>query len=231
MITCIIIDDEPLAIQQLEQYIENTPNLESKGSFDNAIDALNFLHTNSVDLLFADINMPQMTGIEFVEALPFDIKVIFVTAYREYAVEGFALDVADYLLKPLSYSSFTKSIDKVSNRYFNIPTPIEAVNTEYIFVRSEYRSVRIDFKDIQYIESQREYLDIVLDNGDVITTHGSLNNFSEKIPADSFIRVHRSFIVNINKVRVIERNAIVFGKKYITISEPSRETIMNYVNR
>ncbi|MFI3280647.1 MAG: LytTR family DNA-binding domain-containing protein [Rikenellaceae bacterium] len=230
MISCIVIDDEPLALKQIEQYVTKTPILELMGSFDSAVEALGFLRENSVDLLFVDINMPQISGLEFVEALPFDIKVIFVTAYREYAIEGFALDAADYLLKPLSYASFLKSVEKVHNRYFNRGA-VERVDNDYMFVRSEYRSVRINFRDIQYIESKREYLDIKLSSGDVITTHGALNAIADRLPSERFIRVHRSFIVNLEQVNVIERNSIVFGKQYITISDQSREVVMKYIGR
>lgn len=228
MIRCIIIDDEPLALQQLEQYISKTPILELKGSFDNANDALVYLHESSVDLLFVDINMPQISGLEFVEALPFDVKVIFVTAYREYALEGFALDAADYLLKPISYGAFVKSVEKVNKRYFSDSSP-KPTNKDYIFVRSGYRSVRVNFSEIKYIESKREYLDIVLNSDEVITTHGSLNSIVEKLPNDKFVRVHRSFIVNLDQINVIERNSIVFGKVYIPISEQSKDSIMDYL--
>ncbi len=230
MISCIVIDDEPLALQQIEQYVDKTPNLELKGSFETASEALDFLRESSIDLLFVDINMPQISGLEFVEALPFDAKVIFVSAYREFALEGFALDAADYLLKPLSYASFLKSVEKVSNRYFN-RAPRELYDNDYIFVRSEYRSVRIDFCDILYIESKREYLDIVLSNHERVTTHGTLNSISERLPQNQFIKVHRSFIVNLNQIKIIERNAIIFGKQYIPISEASREVVANFVNK
>ncbi len=186
MITCIVIDDEPLALRQLEQYANNTQILELKGSFDSAVEALSFLRENSVDLLFVDINMPQITGLEFVEALPFNVKVIFVTAYREYALEGFALDAADYLLKPLSYSSFLKSVEKVQQRYFLS----QEEERNYIFVRSDYKLVRINLDDILYIESKREYMDFVLENGDVVTIHGSLNAIIDRLPSKRFVRVH-----------------------------------------
>ncbi|MFI3239109.1 MAG: LytTR family DNA-binding domain-containing protein [Bacteroidales bacterium] len=233
MISCIVIDDEPLALQQLEQYVAKTPILELKGSFDNAIDALAFLRDNSVDLLFVDINMPKITGLEFVEALPFNCKVIFITAYREYALEGFALDAADYLLKPLSYASFLKAVEKADRRYFTAPqhaTVGDTYEKEYIFVRSEYRSVRINFSEIMYVESKREYLDIALTNGEIVTTHGTLNSIGDKLPQNKFIRVHRSFIVNLDQVRVIERNTILFGKLHIPISEQSREIIQKYTS-
>ncbi len=229
MISCIVIDDEPLALQQIEQYVERTPVLELKGSFDSAMSALDFLRQNSVDLLFVDINMPQITGLEFVEALPFDIKVIFVTAYREFALEGFSLDAADYLLKPLSYASFLKSVEKVHNRYFN-RTADEKTDRDYIFLRSECRTVRVNFDDILYIESKREYLDIVLSNNEIITIHGSMASILEKLPQNQFVKVHRSFIVNLFEVKVIERNTIVFGKQHIPINDNAKDTIMKFIN-
>ncbi len=161
MISCIVIDDEPLALQQLEQYVAETPILSLEGSFNSARKALEYLHESSVDLIFADINMPQISGLEFVKALPFDVKVIFVTAHREFALEGFALDAADYLLKPLSYGAFLKSVEKINNRYFN-RTAAEHNDRLYTFVRTGNKTVRINFSDILYIESKREYLDIVL---------------------------------------------------------------------
>ncbi|MFR9534789.1 MAG: LytTR family DNA-binding domain-containing protein [Rikenellaceae bacterium] len=229
MISCIVIDDEPLALEQIERYVSDTPILELKGSFDSAAKALDFLRQNSVDLLFVDINMPRISGLEFVEALPFDVKVIFVTAYREYALEGFALDAADYLLKPLSYASFLKSVEKVHNRYFN-RTLDDKRDRDYIFLRSGYRTIRVNFSDILYIESKREYLDIVLSDGQIITTHGSLGSMEEKLPRDRFIRVHRSFIVNLDEVKVMERNSIIFGKQYIPVNEQAREIIAKFIN-
>ncbi len=229
MISCIVVDDEPLALQQIEQYVGNTPLLELKSSFDNAKEALKYLHENSIDLLFVDINMPQISGLEFAQMIPFNTKVIFVTAYREFALEGFALDAADYLLKPLSYDSFLKSVEKVEKRYFSSQSESKSERS-YIFVRSSLRSVRVNFEEITYIESQREYLDIHLLSGEKITTHGTLGKIGEKLPAEKFVRVHRSFIVNLDHVKVIERNSIIFGKQYITVSEQAREIISNFIN-
>lgn len=224
MISCIVIDDEPLALQQVEQYVKDTPLLELHGSFDSAAKALEFLHHQSVDLLFVDINMPRISGLEFVEALPFDVKVIFVTAYREYALEGFTLDAADYLLKPLSYGAFVKSVEKVHNRYFN-RAGAEHHDREYLFVRSGSRTVKVNFAQIEYIESKREYLDIVLSNDETVTIHGSMSSILEKLPSDKFIKVHRSFIVNLDAVHTIERNSIIFGKQYIPVNEQARGAI------
>ncbi len=229
MISCIVIDDEPLALEQIERYVRDTPILELKGSFDSATKALDFLRQNSVDLLFVDINMPRISGLEFIEVLPFDVKVIFVTAYREYALEGFALDAADYLLKPLSYASFLKSVEKVHTRYFN-RTLDDKPDRDYIFLRSGYRTIRVNFSDILYIESKREYLDIILGDGQIITTHGSLGSMEDKLPRDRFLRVHRSFIVNLDEVKVMERSSIIFGKQYIPVNEQAREIIAKFIN-
>ncbi len=228
MISCIVIDDEPFALQQMEQYVLDTPILELRGSFNSATKALEYLHESSVDLLFVDINMPRISGLEFVEALPYDVKVIFVTAYREFALEGFALDAADYLLKPLSYAAFLKSVEKVHNRYFNRAVN-ESNDREYTFLRSGSRTVRVNYRDILYIESKREYLDIVLNSNEVVTVHGSLSSILEKLPQDRFIKVHRSFIVNLDEVKLLERNSIVFGKQYIPVNEQAREIIMKFV--
>ncbi len=229
MISCIVIDDEPLALQQLEQYVADTPILELRGAFNSATKALEYLRESSVDLLFVDINMPRISGLEFVEALPFDVKVIFVTAYREFALEGFALDAADYLLKPLSYVAFLKSVEKVNNRYFNRSSS-EHTDRDYIFLRSGNRTVRVNFGDILYIESKREYLDIVLSTDEVVTVHGSLGSMLEKLPEGQFLKVHRSFIVNLEEVRVLERNSILFGKQHIPVNEQARSAVRRFID-
>lgn len=234
MISCIVVDDEPLALQQLENYIKNTPFLELKGCFESSVEALTFLRTTTVDLLFVDINMPELTGFEFIEAIPFKAKVIFTTAYREYALEGFQVDAADYLLKPISYGAFYKSIEKIQHRYFNsetAPQSTSATNTEpnFIFVRSEYKSVRINIDEIQYIESKKEYLNITLNNSEPIVTHGSLNNIMEKLPSKSFMRVHRSYIVNLYAITIVERNNIVFGKVRIPISDSTKDAFQYFL--
>ncbi|MFI3269762.1 MAG: LytTR family DNA-binding domain-containing protein [Rikenellaceae bacterium] len=229
MITCIVIDDEPLALRQISQYVTETPILELRGSFDSATQALAFLRKNTIDLLFVDINMPRLSGLEFVEALPYGVKVIFVTAYREYAVEGFALDAADYLLKPLSYATFLKSVEKVHNRYFNRSAE-ERTDRGFTFLRSESRSVRVNFDEILYIESKREYFEINLKDGSVVKVHGTLGSIHEKLPQNQFIKVHRSFIVNLYEVRLMERTSIIFGKQYIPVNEQARDVVMEFIN-
>ncbi len=239
MISCIIVDDEPLALEQLKQYTSKSEILDLKGSFVSAIEALDFLRSNPVDLLFLDINMPEISGVELAEAMPSTSKVVFITAYREYALEGFKIDAADYLLKPISYAVFIKSVEKVASRYFSsrfatqddvMKEPCSTTTKDFIFVRSEYKQVRVNLSEIKYIESEKEYISIMLDSGESVKTYGSLNNMTEKLPADKFMRVHRSFIVNLDKVNVVERNSIVFGRLHIPVNDQAKDKFQQFID-
>lgn len=217
MIKCIAIDDEPHALRQLAEYIEAVPYLSLEGSFESAFDACNFLHDNAIDLIFVDINMPDINGIDFVKSLSKNVKIVFITAHSEFAYEGFQLDAADYLLKPISFTDFLKSANKVNERYFqqNSSLPEIHQNRDYLFIKSEYRVIRINFKDIKYIESKREYVKIFLEGSEPITTLMSIKKLEESLPDNIFMRVHRSFIVNLDKITVVERNRIVFRQQGI----------------
>lgn len=232
MIKCIAIDDEPHALRQLAEYIEAVPYLSLEGSFESAFDACNFLHDNAIDLIFVDINMPDINGIDFVKSLSKNVKIVFITAHSEFAYEGFQLDAADYLLKPISFTDFLKSANKVNERYFqqNSSLPEIQQNRDYLFIKSEYRVIRINFKDIKYIESKREYVKIFLDGSEPITTLMSIKKLEETLPSNMFMRVHRSFIVNLDKITVVERNRIVFDNKvYIPVSENYGEKFQEYM--
>lgn len=234
MIKCIAIDDEPHALRQLSEYIEAVPFLSLEGSFESAFDACNFLHDNTIDLIFIDINMPDINGIDFVKSLSKNVKIVFITAHSEFAYEGFQLDAADYLLKPISFTDFLKSANKVNERYFqqNSSLPEIQQNRDYLFIKSEYRIIRINFKDIKYIESKREYVKIFLEGSDPITTLMSIKKLEETLPGNMFMRVHRSFIVNLDKITVVERNRIVFDNKvYIPISENYGEKFQEYMEK
>lgn len=234
MIKCIAIDDEPHALRQLAEYIEAVPYLSLEGSFESAFDACNFLHDNAIDLIFVDINMPDINGIDFVKSLSKNVKIVFITAHSEFAYEGFQLDAADYLLKPISFTDFLKSANKVNERYFqqNSSLPEIQQNRDYLFIKSEYRVIRINLKDIKYIESKREYVKIFLDGSEPITTLMSIKKLEETLPGNMFIRVHRSFIVNLDKITVVERNRIVFDNKvYIPISENYGEKFQEYMEK
>ena len=234
MIKCIAIDDEPHALRQLAEYIEAVPYLSLEGSFESAFDACNFLHDNAIDLIFVDINMPDINGIDFVKSLSKNVKIVFITAHSEFAYEGFQLDAADYLLKPISFTDFLKSANKVNERYFqqNSSLPEIQQNRDYLFIKSEYRVIRINLKDIKYIESKREYVKIFLDGSKPITTLMSIKKLEETLPGNMFMRVHRSFIVNLDKITVVERNRIVFDNKvYIPISENYGEKFQEYMEK
>lgn len=234
MIKCIAIDDEPHALRQLAEYIEAVPYLSLEGSFESAFDACNFLHDNAIDLIFVDINMPDINGIDFVKSLSKNVKIVFITAHSEFAYEGFQLDAADYLLKPISFTDFLKSANKANERYFqqNSSLPEIQQNRDYLFIKSEYRVIRINFKDIKYIESKREYVKIFLDGSEPITTLMSIKKLEETLPGNMFMRVHRSFIVNLDKITVVERNRIIFDNKvYIPISENYGEKFQEYMEK
>ncbi|MCG8579889.1 MAG: LytTR family DNA-binding domain-containing protein [Bacteroidales bacterium] len=233
MIRCITIDDEPLALKQMSSYIEKTPFLELCGQFESALGAMSFMTDNTVDLLFVDINMPDLNGMDFVKTLNNGPKVIFTTAYSEYALEGFKVNAVDYLLKPIAYTDFLKAAGKAKDLYFSDPQPAETVGhgDDFLFIKSEYKVIRINYNDIRYIEGMREYVRIFLDNEAPVMALMSIKKLVEHLPSDNFMRVHRSFIVNLNKITIIERSRIVFDKTYIPISDQYKEPFQEFIDK
>lgn len=232
-IRCIAIDDEPLALKQINSYIERTPFLEVVALCRSAFDAIEFLSNNDVDLMFVDINMPDLNGMDFVKSLSQKPQVIFTTAYSEYAIEGFQVDALDYLLKPISYAAFLKSANKAKNWFELNQHQVDTIQTskESLFVKSEFKIVRIFLSEIKYIESSNEYIVIHLITGDTVTTLIRLKVIEEKLPKDLFMRVHRSFIVNLNQIKVVERNRIVFDNVYIPVGEQYKANFQEFVNK
>ncbi|MDX8338972.1 LytTR family DNA-binding domain-containing protein [Draconibacterium sp. IB214405] len=234
MIRTIAIDDEPLALQLVTSYVEKTPMLTLAGAFDNPIDAMEFLDNNEVDLIFLDIEMPDLNGLEFTRILTNKPKIIFTTAYEKYALQGFKLDAVDYLLKPFSYEEFYKAAEKAKKqigyeRADKNNDEVEA-NHEFLFLKSEYKIRRINFNDIIYIEGLKDYVKVYLQNETKpIMSLSSLKALEAKLPEEKFMRVHRSFIVNLEKIDTIERSRIVFGKVYIPVSEQYKEAFNNFV--
>jgi DNA-binding LytR/AlgR family response regulator len=233
MIRCIAIDDEPLALRQMVGYISKTPFLEMIGEFDNALAALSFVQDKEVDLMFLDINMPDINGMEFFKSLQSPPKVIFTTAYSEYAVEGFKVDAVDYLLKPIGYSDFLKAAQKASNRINPVTEDAEIKGDDkYLFIKSDYKILKIDLDDIKYIESMREYLRIHLENQSPVMALMSMKKMEQFLSKHNFMRVHRSYIVHLSKITTIERNRIVFDKKvYVPISEQYKEKFQEFLNK
>lgn len=234
MINCIAIDDEPLALRQITSYINKTPFLELKESFESPIEALSYIQNNKVELMFVDINMPDLNGLDFVKSLDNPPKIIFTTAYSEYAVEGFRVDAVDYLLKPIDYVTFLKASNKAKS-WFNVqenkqPEQIKS-NDDFLFIKSEYKIIRIKLEDIKYIEGMREYIRIHLANDKPIMTLLSMKAMEAQLANKNFMRVHRSYIVNLNKISTIERNRIVFDKVYIPVSDQYKEVFHQFIDK
>ena len=234
-IKCIAIDDEPLALEQIGSYVQKTPFLELIATCKNAYEALDVLKEKEVDLMFIDIDMPDISGLDLVKSLVKKPQIIFTTAYSEYAFEGFQVDAIDYLLKPINYAAFLKAANK-SKIWFEANSPEKAEqqpksDRKEIFVKSNYKVVRILLADISYIESANEYIKIFLDNQEVITTFMRLKNIEELLPAGDFMRVHKSFIINLNKILAVDRNRIFIDKKkHIPVGEQYKEIFNKYMD-
>jgi two-component system, LytTR family, response regulator LytT len=234
-IRTIAIDDEPLALQLVAGYIQKTPFLELAGTFDNPLDAGEYLSTASVDLVFLDIQMPHLLGTEFAQMVGENTKIIFTTAYSQYALQGFKLDVVDYLLKPFGYEEFLTAATRARKR-IETERPVQVMqieaNDDYLFLKSEYKIRRINFNDIIYIEGLKDYIKVFLKNEEKpVMSLSSLKAIEEKLPSDRFMRVHRSFIVNLRLVDTIERSRIVFGKTWIPVSDQYKEKFQEFLDK
>ena len=242
MLKCIAIDDEPLALRQITGYISKIPYLELSATFNNAIDAQQRLTEEPADLIFADINMPDLNGVDFVRALPDRPMVIFTTAYSEYALEGFKLDAVDYLLKPFSFADFSRSAAKANSLYElrqnrrSEPqeTASEATprDKEYISVKADYKVSLVRIAEIIYLESEGEYVRMHLADGSTITTLFRLKNMETALPAESFMRVHRSYIVNLRAIKAYVKGRIFLSdNEYIPIGENYKEAFQAYIDK
>ncbi|MFZ1808878.1 MAG: LytTR family DNA-binding domain-containing protein [Cyclobacteriaceae bacterium] len=233
-ITCVIVDDEPMALNLVEGYVEKTPFLVLKKKCSSAIEAMEFLKEEPVDLLFLDIQMPDLTGIEFSKMLPKDTRVIFTTAFDQYALEGFKVEALDYLLKPFDYAEFLAAANKAL-KWFTLvkdkEQPLLSQEKEFLFVKSEYKQLRIKLADVLYFEGLKDYIKIWLkDNPKPILTLMSLKSLQEELPETQFLRVHRSFIVSLKNIEVIERSQIIINKQRITVSEQYKAKFLEFVN-
>jgi two-component system LytT family response regulator len=232
MISCIAIDDEPLALRQIAGYIEKTPFLDIKATFESAMEALAFLNNNKVDLMFVDIQMPDLSGMDLVKSLEQRPEIIFTTAFSEFAVEGFKVDALDYLLKPLDYASFLKAANKAHTHFERLRIGSEKlkISSDHLFIKSEYKVIRIEIDKILYIEGMREYVRIHLENSKPVMTLLSMKKIEQKLPSTRFMRVHRSYIVNLEKITTIERSRIIFADVYIPVSEQYKEKLQKYID-
>lgn len=233
MIRTIAIDDEPLALKLVSGYIEKTPFLTLAGAFDNPISAMEYYELNPVELVLLDIQMPDLLGTDFVRMLQNGPKVIFATAFEKFALEGFRLDAVDYLLKPFGYEEFLtaalkakKLIELESHQAASVET-----NEQFLFIKSEYKIRRINYSDILYIEGMKDYVKIYLKNDPhPVLSINSLKTLEAKLPPSRFMRVHRSFIVNLERIETIERFRIVFGNVYIPVSDQYKEVFQKYLD-
>lgn len=222
---CCVIDDEPLAARLLSDYIEKTPFLQSAGVFGSAQEAIKVVLSGDIDLVFLDIQMPQLNGLEFARLVPKQCKEVFTTAFDRYAIDGFKVNAVAYLLKPISYNEFLEAATKVLDMFETPDKPAD----NYIIVKSEYKLVQIPVNDILFVEGVRDYVKIYLEDNSEILTLLSIKNMELSLPRDKFMRVHRSYIVNTTKIRVIERNRIVFGKHYVPVSDTYKQEFADYI--
>jgi DNA-binding LytR/AlgR family response regulator len=222
-IKCLVIDDEQPSKDIIEKYIAGVESLELSGSCNNAVEALSFLQSNTVDLLFLDIQMPHILGTNFIRTLKNPPKVIFITAYRKYAVEGFELDAVDFLMKPISFDRFLKAVNKVLelNLQKNLkeadkPDDTKEVAQPFLYFRSDRKMVKVLFNDILYIEGLRDYIRIYTTTKTIITKH-QLASLQEMLPADAFLRIHRSYIISVSKIDSYDADIIEIAKKELPI--------------
>ncbi len=235
MIRCLAIDDEPLALQQLITYIGKVPFLELAAQCQSAMEARKFLEQDSVDAIFCDINMPDLNGMDFVKSLQAPPLIVFTTAYSEYAVEGFKVNAVDYLLKPFGLDDFRRAANRIKERLEIVSTntqhPTPNTQPDALFVKTDYRMVKINIADIRYIEGMSEYLKIYLVGEDKpIITLLSMKKIESRLP-ENFMRIHRSYIVNLHKIQEVNKNRIIMdAETYLPVGDMYKETFQHYLD-
>ena len=237
ILNCIIIDDEPLALELIKSYVLKTPFLKLVGEYSSAVAAMKSIQNQErIDLMFLDIQMPELNGLEFSTMVKSDTRIIFTTAFNQYAIDSYKVNALDYLLKPISYTDFLQAANKAVN-WFEMKNkyeenPSNADDNEFIYVKSDYKLVQIPVDKILYVEGLKDYVKIHVEGeARAILSLNSMKTMEEKLPSDKFIRVHRSFIVQKNKIKIIDRGRIVFGKEYIPISDSYKQDFLCYLNK
>jgi DNA-binding LytR/AlgR family response regulator len=229
-IKCLLIDDEPLAIKVLQNYFTNFPDFEIIGTFNNSLEALDFINSTPVDAVFLDINMPMMTGFELISLIESKTKVIITTAFREFAAESYDLDVLDYLVKPIPLPRFIKCINKITTEYNlkNNIRPEGVKGDSHIFIKVDKKMMKINIEEILFVEGMKEYIKIVTPDKTYIT-HKSLTSLSEELPGDKFLRIHKSYVIALNKVKSIEGNRIQILTYTIPIGRNYSKDVKNKI--
>ncbi|MBO5579179.1 MAG: response regulator transcription factor [Prevotella sp.] len=229
-ITCAIIDDEPLAAGLLKSYVEKTPFLHLIGTYGSAIEAMKELRTSPVQLLFLDIQMPELSGIEFAKILPSTTKIVFTTAFQQYAIEGYKVNALDYLMKPISYDDFLTAANKALD-WFTIAQKQEIyAQDRFMFIKSDYKLIRVSLDDILYIEGLKDYVRFYLADGTRIMSLMNMKKLDDYLPHPEFLRTHRSFIVHMPLAQQIDRFRIVFGDQFIPVSDSYKEEVQEYLD-
>jgi DNA-binding LytR/AlgR family response regulator len=224
--SCIIIEDEPLALEKTKDFVHKVPFLSLSATFDNALTGLTYLNNNKVDLLFLDINMDELSGIELLESSKINSQVIITTAYQEYALKGYELQITDYLLKPFTFNRFLQAVNKAQK---NLSQKVADKPVDFIFVKTENRLEKIMINDILYIEGMRDYQRIHTVNKKIMTLQG-FNELEQMIPSHLVCRVHKSYMVAINKIESIERSRIKIADQLIPVSETYKEAFLQLIN-
>lgn len=237
MLDCVIIDDEPLALSLMESYVNRTPFLNLVGKYSSAVLAMAGIAGKKIDVMFLDIQMPDLDGLEFSKTVDKHTKIIFTTAFGQYAIDGYKVNALDYLLKPVSYVDFLKAANRAVEWFEACGnTEKESKNTiyenrDFIFVKSDYKLVRIDLDSVLYIEGLKDYVKIFMEDiSKPVISLMSMKSMEDMLPYEMFMRVHRSFIVNKNKIKVIDHGRIVFGKEYIPIGDSYKQAFMSFVD-
>lgn len=230
-LSCAIIDDEPLAVEMMSEYVKKTSFLTLNGSYNSAVQAIKALRENPVDLLFLDIQMPELSGLEFAKILPKRTKEVFTTAFPQYATEGYEVEALGYILKPVSYDAFLKVAKRVYDWFEMAEKSKNYKEERFIFVKSDYKLVRIDFDDILFVEGLKDYVRIYTESGEKIMSLMNMKTLDDFLPKPEFLRSHRSYIVHMNKVKYIDRLRMIIKDNFIPISESYKETILAYFDK
>lgn len=229
-LNCAIIDDEPLALEMMSDYVQKTPFLTLTGAYNSAVQAIKTIRENPVDLLFLDIQMPELSGLEFAKVLPKRTKVVFTTAFPQYAVEGYEVEAFAYILKPISYEAFLKVAKRAYDWFSQSEKAKNYAKDRFIFVKSDYKLVRIDLDDILFIEGLKDYVRIYTENGDKIMSLMNMKTLEDFLPKPEFLRSHRSYIIHMNKVKCLDRFRMNIGENYIPVSESYKDVILAYLD-
>ena len=230
-LNCIIIDDEPLAAELLASYARKTLFLNLIGVFNSAVEGIKVIRENRVDLIFLDIQMPELSGLEFAKILPKVTKIIFTTDFSQYAVDGYKANAVDYLMKPVSYDDFLAGANRALEWFRSVRQSENASDDRFIFVKSEYKLVKIMFDDILYIEGLKDYVKIYLTDGrDPVMSLMNMKKIEESLPKPEFMRIHRSYIVHMRKIEGIDRFRVVIGNAILPISDSYKTTIQDYLD-